>query len=207
MWGPAPDGPLAVPGTYSVTLAKRVGGQLTRLAGPVSFEVVPLGLATLPAADRGKLLAFQRKLGRLQRAALGASGALEDAIGELALVKRATLDTPGIDPALIERARGLEQRLLDLRETLHGDATRSSRQESVPPSILARVGRATEAVWTTSSPTGTQRRVYEIAAGEFEPFLAELRRAVETDLAALEEALEGAGAPWTPGRGVPRWKP
>jgi len=33
-----------------------------------------------------------------------------------------------------------------------------------------------------------------------------LRKLVEGDLVALEEKLEAAGAPWTPGRAIPRWQ-
>ncbi len=33
-----------------------------------------------------------------------------------------------------------------------------------------------------------------------------LRTLVDGDLVALEEKLETAGAPWTPGRAIPRWQ-
>ncbi len=56
----------------------------------------------------------------------------------------------------------------------------------------------------TVAPTGTSRKAYADAADAFEKQLATLRTLVETDLAALEDAMEKAGAPWTPGR-VPTW--
>ena len=205
-WGPPPDGPLAVPGTYSVSLLRSLDGELENLAGPVSFEVVPLGRAALPAADSAELHAFQRRLGRLQRAVEGAGRSVAEASSELALVRRAIDETPGVDPALAEEARSLERRLQELREALAGDPTRSRRNEPSPPSIQRRVRRAVNGFRSTSAPTATQRRAYEIAAAEFEPFLEELRTFVEIDLRRLEEELEQADAPWTPGRGVPRWR-
>jgi hypothetical protein len=57
---------------------------------------------------------------------------------------------------------------------------------------------------TTVAPTGTSRQAYATASEAFETQLATLRTLVETDLRALEGALEKAGAPWTPGR-VPTW--
>ena len=45
----------------------------------------------------------------------------------------------------------------------------------------------------------------DIAGKAFEKTLADLQRLIEQDLAALEERMEQAGAPWTPGR-VPRWE-
>ena len=202
----SPSGPLTVPGTYTVTLAKRVDGVLTTIAEPRTFETVPLGLVSLPASDREEVLAFQRKLGSLQRAALGAGRVITDSLGELALARRALDDTPGIDPALASTAQALEQRLLDLQEALTGERTRSRRGEPVPPSVQRRIGRATNCFNATSAPTATQRRAYEIAAGGFEGVLRDLRALVEEDLRALEDAMERAGAPWTPGRGVPRWE-
>ena len=50
-----PAGPLVAPGRYTVSLAKRVGGVLTPLGRPQSFETLPLGTAKLSAADRDRL--------------------------------------------------------------------------------------------------------------------------------------------------------
>ena len=74
-WVSAPTGPMAVPGKYAVSLAKRVDGQITELAGPVPFEAVAIGTSSLPPSDRAQLLAFSQKTARLQRAALGAVSA------------------------------------------------------------------------------------------------------------------------------------
>jgi hypothetical protein len=45
---------------------------------------------------------------------------------------------------------------------------------------------------------------YEIAGDEFTGVLAKLRTLLEVDLMKLQDAMERAGAPWTPGR-VPTW--
>jgi hypothetical protein len=59
---------------------------------------------------------------------------------------------------------------------------------------------------TTCPITETVKREYDIAADAFEKLLEEMRLAIEQDLKKLGDELEAAGAPWTPGRGVPRWK-
>jgi hypothetical protein len=72
------------------------------------------------------------------------------------------------------------------------------------PSIRGRVSRLVEG-WTSRSPsTATQQASYDAAADAFEELLAELRVLVEEDLKRLQDDLEAAGAPWTPGR-VPSW--
>ena len=136
-WTPEPVGPLVAPGKYQVTLAARVDGQLLPLGAPQSFDAAPLGGDTLPVADRQALLAFQRKTGELQRAALGAVNALTEALTRVALLKKALADAPAADPALIERARVIENGLKDVQDLLVGDAVRGSHSEPVPTPMMA----------------------------------------------------------------------
>ena len=202
-----PMGPLAVPGEYKVSLARRVAGKVTPLSEPVTFTAAPIGAASLPAADREALQAFQKKTARLQRAVLGAARAADEARTRIDHLKKALLDTPGADIALGAEARALETRLLDLQVALNGDDTIGRRNEPTPPSITDRVAGVVGGHWTsTSAPTQTHRRAYEIAAADFEPVLSKLRTLVEMDLRHLEESAEMAGAPWTPGR-LPVWRP
>ena len=56
-----------------------------------------------------------------------------------------------------------------------------------------------------TSPTGTQREQLALASDLFAGMVEDLRQLVDVDLPALEDRLEDAGVPWTPGRGVPRW--
>jgi hypothetical protein len=57
---------------------------------------------------------------------------------------------------------------------------------------------------TSSAPTGTERDAFRYAGEAFGAALEELRTIVEVDLAQVDQALEDAGAPRTPGR-LPRW--
>ncbi len=201
-----PRGPMAVPGTYQVALAKRVDGELVPLAEPQSFEATPLGIATLAADDRQELLAFQRKTARLQRAVLASSSALAEAQGRLEQILVALDDTPGDIDELAQEARHIGGRLSDLETQLHGDATVASRSEPTAASISELVGRVVSGHWTsTSAPTQTHRDNYTYAAEAFEPWLASFQRVLGKDLAALEGAMETVSAPWTPGR-VPSWQ-
>ena len=152
------------------------------------------------------MMAFQKKLARLQRAVDGAVKAAEEAQKRLEYVRKAFLDTPAADRALLAEARAAEQRLNQILTRLRGDRTRSKRSEPEPPSVNGRVQQAVRSQWyTTSAPTQTQRDAYRHAGEEFTDLLAKLRALIEQDLARLEERLEAAGAPWTPGR-IPDWE-
>jgi photosystem II stability/assembly factor-like uncharacterized protein len=202
-WGWNPMGPLVVPGKFTVALAKKVDGVLTPLAEPRAFVVESLNLAGLPEKDRTALLDFQKKAGELQRAMMGAGAAAEDALKNLQFIKKTLLDAPKADPKLAETARSIEKRLQDQIAVLWGDRTKARRSEPTTPSLMDRVSAQLDA---TGPITATARRGYEIAADGFEKLLEEMRATIEGDLKKLQDELEAAGAPWTPGRGVPVWK-
>jgi hypothetical protein len=199
-------GPLAAPGTYTVSLAKRVDGAVSPLGEPRTFETAPLGTGSLPPPDRATLLAFQEKTGRLQRAVLGAVETTKEIQRRIDHLKQALDDTPAADAALATEARAIEGRLRDLRIELTGDEVVAGYNEPTPLSIVSRVQGIVSGHWsTTQAPTATHRRAYEIAAGQFQDVLARLGTVVG-DLETLEAKAEAAGAPWTPGR-VPAWSP
>jgi photosystem II stability/assembly factor-like uncharacterized protein len=200
-----PAGPLAAPGTYRVSIAKRVDGKTTPLGEPRTFSAETLGSASLPRPDREALLAFQEKTARLQRAVLGAVESADEAAHRLTLLRKALDETPGADAAWFDEVRALDARLKDLRIALTGDETRARRNEPVPPAIADRVQGIVYGHWySTSAPTSTHRQAYDLAGRAFADTLARLRTLVEVDMKDLEDRMESSGAPWTPGR-VPRW--
>ena len=207
-WDRAPAGPLAAPGTYQVTLARRVAGTLH--SARRAAEVRGGGAGHLGAAarrPRARTLAFQRKTARLQRAVLGAVESAKEAQKRLDHLKKALLDTPAADPRLADEARSLESRLKDLQVALSGDPLLAEKNEPMPPAIQDRVSQVVGGTWySTSAPTKTHEQGYDIAAAQFAPLLEKLRALIEVDLKRLEEQAETAGSPWTPGR-VPTWKP
>nr|HRC85837.1 glycosyl hydrolase [Thermoanaerobaculia bacterium] len=181
--------------------------KLEALAAPQSFEAVPLGNATLPAKDRAEVLAFQQKTARLERAVMGAVRVLGETKERLDHLKKALLDTPGAAPELGNRVREFTTRLADLEIKLTGDSTLGSHNEPTPPAIVDRVQGVIGGHWgTTSGPTSTHRKAYQLAAQDFAPVLEALRQLSQVDLGRLEADAEAAGAPWTPGR-FPPWKP
>jgi photosystem II stability/assembly factor-like uncharacterized protein len=201
-----PLGPLVLPGEYTVHLSKVVDSVETRLGEPQKVVARPLGLATLGAADRGALLAFQRKTARLQRAVLGASEVAGETARRIDHLQKALLATPGSSAADTRELRELQDRLRDVQLELDGDRLRQRYNEPAPPSISERVNRIVNSQWTSSAaPTATNREAYEFAAAAFAPVLSRLRELIEVDLARIERELESAGAPWTPGR-VPTWR-
>ena len=72
-----------------------------------------------------------------------------------------------------------------------------------PPSPAGRLGWINyEQKYSTATPTGTHKMSLAIAKEEFEPILDVIRRLATQDLDALEQKLEDANAPYTPGRAL-----
>ncbi len=202
----AAGGPMVAPATYSVQMAKRVRGEVTALGSPQPFVVESLNNATLPAADRAALAAFQDRASALARQVAGTQRLLADAQAQAQLLKKALDDTPSQDAvALRAQASSAIDRLRDIGIRLNGDSEIRRHEEPTPPSIADRVDRMVGGSFvSTSAPTVTQQRAYEVGSGSLTRLLAELRGVLDA-LRQVSEQAEAAGAPWTPGR-IPEWK-
>ncbi len=205
-WDEGPRGPLALPGNYTATLEKWIDGKVTQLAAPVTVSTEILGTASLPAPDRAKVLEFSIKVASLQRAVLGTSELSKEVQRRLDALKISLIETLAATMPLLTRARAISDSLKDLDIALTGNKLLDKYQEPLPTPVSERVSNIVSSLWvSTSAPTGTQERGYEIAATEFAPLLEKMRIIVEVDMVALEAAAEALAAPWTPGR-MPVWK-
>jgi hypothetical protein len=199
-----PTGPLAPPGTYTVTLAKRLDGELTPLGEPRSFEAVSIREPTLPGAEPGAASAFALRAFELQRANDGAVATIDELIVQLTAVKQ-TLTRSTADPSLHARAHEIEQRARYLRERLAGWEEQTNMGDAAPVSVKSRISVATrDKVASAYGPTPTQADSLRAAESDFAAARAELAELVEEDVRRLQQDLDAAGVPWTPGRGAPR---
>ena len=200
--GFGPQGELAMPGKYTVTMAKRVGGVITALPGTQSFTVIAEGTEKMTPQDRTILAEFQRKVIKLQRAVTGATDAATTAKTKLGLMKRAAQEAPGSNQTLLNEVNALDDKADDVLQALRGGRDLT---DIPPPSINQRVSTISQRIRMSAlRPTQTQQDQYAIAADEFKTAMAKLKTLLETDLPKLEKSLESAGAPWSAGR-LPVW--
>jgi len=201
-----PSGPLVMPGTYKVSVAKRQNGVLTQFGQAQEFQVKVDGQERMTPADRIALVEFQTKVARLQRAVQGALDAANSLTPRLAAIRRALMETPNAPESLLQEAAALEKRKNEILRALRGDQALRQRNMNLPASISERVGDIVGGQrMSIQKPTQTHIDQYAVAAAEFEGTLNSLRQLIEVDLQKLEKQMEAAGAPWTPGR-VPDWK-
>ena len=200
--GGARGGPLAMPGTYTAELVRRVRGESETLGEPQPFTPKRLAAVGAPAADPEALHDFQTGVADLQRRVFGAVSRLEAGL-ERTSALAAALDASAAEAGLRERIAPVRNGLLDLREMFLGDETVSARREAVLPGLRNRIQRVVGAFWSTADPTTTHRRQAEIVAEALPGAEAELDRLL-AELDQISVAADAAGVPWTPGRRLPR---
>lgn len=199
-------GPLALPGTYTVTLAKRVDGVVSLLSEPQSFLLKPLHDTPEATTDRPALLAFQQDTARISTIVAGTVATSAELRNRLAHLKL-SVETIGVPNASLRtRVQTLEAQLDGSDTLLNGDATIAGRNEPAPRSIRARVSQIRGWGWQTQAPaTGSNVEALEVAKVELDTVLSQMRT-IEVNLEAIEDELEALGAPFTPGSGVSSWK-
>jgi photosystem II stability/assembly factor-like uncharacterized protein len=203
-WESPPQGPMALPGNYSVTLSKRVEGELVDITGSQSFVLKPLYSGGLVAENRRAVLDFQTQTAELYRAVTGANKAADEIQNRIDHMVAAVEATPEAGEEQAQAVRTLNTRMQVLQVKLNGDSTVADRAEPVPMSLTTRIGNIVGGSWSSQSPvTGNFRDSYAIAAQQLPAVLDELK-SISTDLSRLEDELQAEGAPWTPGR-IPDW--
>lgn len=192
-------GAYVAPGTYKLSLAKRVAGVTTPLGAEATFVVEADPALNLRPEDRRAREEFLTQVNELQRRLTGALEAANGARTELTAIRRALLDSPA-DVKLLDTAAELERRVVAILRQLRGNETLRGLESGAPSSVSSRVSSAGAGLRSgTGAPTGTQRLNYQIASEEFTAEQPKLRTALE-DLRKLKQQLDANGVPYTTGR-------
>ncbi len=199
------SGFMAAPGTYSVTMSKRVDGKVTKLTGPVQFDVVRVFEGVLEGSSPTDVAAFMGQIAELQRGVTAADEAMELTFKSVEELERA-LARSTVDPGTLDtELEALKQKLYELDQALSGNRSIGALGHPQAPTVSRRLRVASMGgSMSDYGPTATHRRAYEIARQEFGEIEVGLRQLIDVDLPALEAKMEAAGVPWSPGRPLPQ---
>jgi hypothetical protein len=194
-------GPFVMPGRYRVTLAQRVAGAVTELAGPLSFAVVLDPQAANYASDQAPRWEFEMRLQALRREIVGALDLGNATNTRLDAIRKALDATPAASTTLHDQTRALQRRLTAILVELQGERRLGSRSGPTPVAISERANTISgELNRTLARPTVTHEQQLRIASELFDAERVKLKTLVETDLPGIEKELNRLGAPYTPGR-------
>jgi len=195
-------GPFALPGTYKVSLALTEAGKTKPIGDVVSFKVVPLNNVTLPAENKAEVTDFYTKAVALSRKMREAEAYGEELQKRVNYARQAFFQFEQPQD-LQNKAQVLADELEKLLLKFTG-RTKGASQEETPPMqepLNWRIGNLAYAYrQSTSEPTQTMKANYRIVTEEFPPILERFRQIGMVDLKALEDAMDKANIPYTPGR-------
>ncbi len=202
-----PAGLLAAPGTYSATLAKEVGGEITILSPPVHFEVAPLREGALQGISHSESAAFWRSYEDAVRASSAVNRSLGIELARVEAMKKALSRATVAPGDLDERLNLLRTKLKDLEDELYGNRAKRQVGEKWRPNVGSRLSAVELGLESsTYGPTPTHRKTLEIANAQLQQITSDLE-AARAEAAALGEDLLQAGAPWVEGNRLPGLEP
>ena len=198
------SGALAPPGTYSVSLSKEMEGEVTALAGPVEFEVVPLRKGTLKGNSPEDYVAFSEEFSEVQTHLSATSNTLNQSMEKVDAMMVA-LERANTEPGTLNKELyDLKQQLYNLEEKLNGNQTKNEIGERNAPTIGSRLRIGRRGLSTTYGPTPLHRESLAIAKKELGTIADAVEEISTTTIPALERNLQKAGAPYIHGQAIPR---
>lgn len=196
------DGTMAVPGTYTATLFQRVGGVVSQLAEPVSFELASIRDGALPGTGHTASAAFLKQVDAARKQASAADASLDRLRGNIALMRTALDRTPANTQTLEAMFEGIRGELNAITNELDGLASRQG-MGATPATVMSRLQYAASADWGSYGPTQQHREQFGYAQEGLVDLTRRIMVLVGETVPAFQAAMLEAGAPWTPGSEIP----
>ncbi|MBK9284638.1 MAG: glycosyl hydrolase [Sphingobacteriaceae bacterium] len=199
------EGPLAVPGKYSVQLILVVNGKSENLTEKTFFNIKSLNQSTLPLPDQEKALALNKDMAELKRVADASNnyyGLLKERIKYL---KKGITDGSTNALALISDLNSLESLVQKLDFKLYGDGSLAKREFETLPGYFGALENIIYYSWNSNAgATTTHKEKYDKLKAEFKTHYNSIVD-IKTKVEQLEQKAEELKMPGTYGR-LPQWK-
>lgn len=193
----------ALPGKYTVELARNVGGVITPLAGPEPFSVRLINTFTLPAKDRASVVAFMEKGTKLANSVTATTSKMEDYSKDVQYGKQLVFTYGGPDE-LMKELKELEKQLKDLDIRFNGNGIISRLQDAAEPGLRQRTWGFRWISPNQDVPESAMEQ-YDIVSSEMVKILPQVEQ-IGQAVERLKKEFDKLGYPWTPGRAIPAWK-
>ena len=195
---------LILPGEYSVSMSKKVNGEIIELSKPVTFRVKRMKKGSLAGSSPEKTVAFWNDVDNMNMATSALGISINNAMLKVAGMKKA-LASINISPGNLDKEiYSTNQKLIDIDQKLYGNKSKHEIGEKINPTIMSRLNAASMGVQnSTYGPTPTHIKSLDIAKNEFNEIVLELEVIIDQDIPILEKQLIEAGAPWMEGNDIP----
>ena len=195
-------GIMVTPGTYSVTLVKRVDGKTTVLQGPQEFKVVPMYDGALPRKSYDEFNQFREEVFAFQQDLSATNVMMNAQVNKIDAMKRAANKTSANNDALLADINAARLSLLAVQKELRGNPIKDEIGERSNPTPNNGNRLAYSALNNTYGPTGTHKASLNRAKKQLQEVKDRLKALANSTLPAIEQRLKQAGAPWIEGQGL-----
>ena len=192
------NGLMALPGSYTATLFKRVGTEVTPLSEPVSFELAAIVEGALEGATPQEMEAYGSAVSDAQKRAISATTVLKQLKDTMALLRTAIDRTPSDIAKLEAQFAAIQEEIHAVNRQFYGLKSRD-RMGIKPANIMSRLRYARSALGSSYGPTAQHKDQLGYANDSLDSAVARIGTLQSTAVPALQQAVVEAGGPWTSG--------
>lgn len=189
----------AQPGEYSVSMSKKVDGQLIDLGEKASFSIAPLRKPALQGMATEDVIAFKKDFEAFQQDVTASSTTLRAAGNKLRALKTASTrvdrDLASLSKMIYEA--NLQYQALDKK--LNGDKIKAEIGEKYAASPRSSMFAGYRALSSSYGPTKSQIATVNGAKGQLNSIKYEIIE-FQKQLEKIQQALISAGSPWIEGQ-------
>lgn len=206
-YGEKTMGPLALPGSYFVSLDKISDGVVTRLIEPTSFECKWLEEFAIPMENKSKMLTFSTKVEKLRNAASATDQFLSNLSERIKYLEKAVTTDPAVPLDFLERLSTAKESINAVKTKFYGNSYLSKHEFEVPNAIFENVGIIIWNMWRARTDVSDlNQSLYDETGAALETLLVDISK-IESQVKAIETEMDKFGVPYTPGRfNIPSWK-
>ena len=192
------NGLMALPGSYTATLFKRVGTKVTPLSEPVSFELAAIVEGALEGATPQEMEAYGSAVSDAQKRAISATTVLKHLKDTMALLRTAIDRTPSDIAKLEAQFAAIQEEIHAVNRQFYGLKSRD-RMGIKPANIMSRLRYARSALGSSYGPTAQHKDQLGYANDSLDSAVARIGTLQSTAVPTLQQAVVEAGGPWTSG--------
>ncbi|WP_199610672.1 VPS10 domain-containing protein [Flocculibacter collagenilyticus] len=197
-------GTLVAPGTYTVTVAKYEQGKLTEYEQQQTFEVANIDSRTFSSNNRQQDVAFDLKVGQLNKAIVGMQRYLETLNTRVKEMRKAITETLQVTPELLTKIDKIEKALSEVDILVSGNFVIAKYAEPTATPVADYIGYL---IWSRSeslSPVSPLQELrYQRASDGYHQAQQKLTKIV-SDINELRTRLKQGQVGWIPGMMPPK---
>ena len=190
------SGPIAIPGNYNATLYLDNNGEISKLDGPIEFEVKPIREGVLKGVSYQEYNSYKNDLSALQNQLYEVNDLLNQSLGKLSSFKKA-LSRIKINPGeLNSKIFKLENTIRDINLEINGSDAKKQIGEKRAPTVQNRLSVAQRGLSTTYGPTMLHKKSMSIAIKAIKSIKPKIEKIYNVEILEINNELIKAGSPY-----------